>query len=114
MSPAKMTSKSPDLQNDFQAPQTVSIPFATSSSLRHFVSTPRILNSACCFIFCSRFMAYPTKNENMSLYSRLCNNLKNRLIDKLKIFIHSVDPKFFFVKSLHKASVRKRRPSTRL
>ena len=66
------------------------------------------------FIFCSRYMAEPTNNENISLYSRLCNNLKNRLIDKLKIFIHSVDPKFFFVKRLHKASVRKRRPSKRL
>ena len=94
MSPAKMTSKSPDLQNDFQAPQTVSIPFATSSSLRHFVSTPRILNSACCFFFVHVLWLTQPKMK-ICLFIVDFANLKNRLIDKLEIFIHSIDPKFF-------------------
>ena len=45
-------------------------------------------------------MAKTTKIHNISLHSRLCNSLKNCLIDKFEILIHSIDPKLFFEKSL--------------
>ena len=52
-------------------------------------------------------MAKTTKIHNISLHSRLCNSLKNCLIDKFEILIHSIDPKLFFVKSLQKDSMIK-------
>ena len=45
-------------------------------------------------------MAKPNKIQKISLHSRLRNSLKNRLIDKFEILIHSIDPKLSFVKSL--------------
>ena len=54
-------------------------------------------------------MAKTTKIHNISLHSRLCNSLKNRLIDKFEILIHSIDPKLFFVKSLPERCYDKRR-----
>ena len=82
MRPAKITSEPPDLQNDLQAQETVSMPLTTSPGLRHFVYTPRILSPLTIFIFCLPFMALPTKNQNISLQSSLLNSLKNCLINK--------------------------------
>ena len=55
-------------------------------------------------------MSYPTKNQNISLHSRLRNSLKNRLIEKFEILIISIDLKVFFVKSLQTAGLYKRVP----
>ena len=82
MSPAKITSEPPDLQNDLQAWETVSMPLTTSPGLRHFVYMPNILSPLAIFSFCLPFMALPNKNQNISLYSRLLNSLKNCLINK--------------------------------
>ena len=54
-------------------------------------------------------MAKPNKILKLSLHSRLCNSLKNHLIDKFEILIHSIDPKLFFVKSLPERCYDKRR-----
>ena len=91
--------------------QTVSVPLAMSPSLCHFVSMPHTLISAITiFIFCLPFPNQPKIKKIFSLHSRLRNSLKNNLIDKFEILFHPIDPKFFFVKSIHKAGIRKRRP----
>ena len=88
--------------------EIVSVSLVTSPSLCHFVSRPTFWSLLAVFIFCLPLIAQPTKNQNISLHSKLRYSLKNHLIDKFERLIHSIDPKLFFVKSLHKAGIRKR------
>ena len=81
--------------------KNVSMPLATFPSLSHFVSTPRILISACCFYIFLTLNGWTNQKSKYNLHSRLRNSFKNHLINKFEILIHF---KFFFVKSLHKNS----------
>jgi len=75
MSPVKWPPEPPDTQNPLQALQN----HLRASDLRFYLT----------------FMAQPTKNQNISLNSRIHNSLKNRIIHKVKIIIHSIDLECF-------------------
>ena len=68
--------------------ETISVTLTTYPSLCHSVSARRILIFACCFYFLFSFL--PTKNQNIFLLSRIHNSLKNRLIHKFQMLIHSI------------------------
>ena len=75
MSPVKWPTEPSDTQNPLRALQNR----LRASDLRFYLP----------------FMAQPTKNQNISLNSRIHNSLKNRIIHKVKIIIHSIDFELF-------------------
>ena len=94
MSPEKIISEPPDLQNDLQALQNRLHASHFVSNLHHFVSMHRILIFACCFYFLFTFYCLSSQNQNISLQSRLRNSLKNCLINKFDILIYLLEDEF--------------------
>ena len=84
-----------------ESPPSVFVPLAASPGLR-------ILISACCIYFLYTFYGLTNqKSKYISLYSRIHNSLKNSLIHKVQILIHSINLKFFiWVYTKHKIKVQ--------
>ena len=69
--------------------KTVFMPLATSPGLR-------IWSPSAVFILDYLLWLNHAKNQNSSLYCRIHNSLKNRLIHKVQILIYTINLKFFF------------------
>ena len=102
MIPAKMASEPQDLQNYLQAPQNWSPSLIDVTKPTAILSPrPAFWSPLVVLIFCLNLLALPNKYQNISLHSRLRHSLKNRLINKFDMLIHSIVLELFFYKSLH-------------